>query len=66
MSATFTICRRGLAEALLRHTFSEFARRGLKRVALNVDAESPTGAFRVYERAGMHRARTNVILKKQG
>jgi ribosomal protein S18 acetylase RimI-like enzyme len=56
--------RRGLAQALLRHTFAEHASRGLKRVGLGVDAESPTGAVRVYERAGMHVARTNQIFKK--
>lgn len=56
--------QRGLAQALLRHTFAEYARRGLERVGLGVDAESPTGAVRVYERAGMHVARTNLILEK--
>jgi ribosomal protein S18 acetylase RimI-like enzyme len=56
--------QRGLAQALLRHAFGEYARRGLDRVGLGVDAESPTGAVRVYERAGMHVARTNLILEK--
>jgi mycothiol synthase len=55
---------RGLAQALLRHTFAEYASRGLDRVGLGVDAENPTGAVRVYERAGMHVARTNLILEK--
>jgi mycothiol synthase len=55
---------RGLAQALLRHTFVECASRGLERVGLGVDAENPTGAVRVYERAGMHVARTNLILEK--
>lgn len=56
--------QRGLAQALLRHTFGEYASRGLERVGLGVDAQSPTGAVRVYERAGMHVARTNLILEK--
>jgi mycothiol synthase len=56
--------QRGLAQALLRHTFAEYARRGLDRVGLGVDAENPTGAVRVYERAGMHVSRTNLILEK--
>ena len=56
--------QRGLAQALLRHAFGEYARRGLARVGLGVDAQSPTGAVRVYERAGMHVARTNLILEK--
>jgi mycothiol synthase len=56
--------QRGLALALLRQTFVECASRGLGRVGLGVDAENPTGAVRVYERAGMHVARTNLILEK--
>ncbi len=58
--------RRGVGQALLRHAFAEFARRGLTAVGLGVDAENPTGAVRVYERAGMHVERTNLILEKQG
>jgi mycothiol synthase len=46
--------RRGVGEALLRHSFVEFDRRGFSRVALGVEADSPTGAPRLYERAGMH------------
>jgi mycothiol synthase len=45
--------RRGLGEALLRRAFRELHARGLRRVGLGVDAESPTGATRLYERAGM-------------
>lgn len=45
--------RRGLGSALLRHAFGELARRGIQRVQLSVDADSPTGATRLYERAGM-------------
>jgi mycothiol synthase len=56
--------QRGLAQALLRRTFGECASRGLGRVGLGVDAENPTGAVRVYERAGMHVSRTNLILEK--
>ena len=44
---------RGIASALLRHAFATFARRRLKRVRLNVDAENVTGATAVYERVGM-------------
>ena len=56
--------QRGLAQALLQQTFDECASRGMSRVGLGVDAENPTGAVRVYERAGMHVARTNLILEK--
>jgi mycothiol synthase len=46
--------RRGLGELLLRTAFVEFASRGETRVGLGVDAESETGATRLYERVGMH------------
>jgi mycothiol synthase len=55
---------KGLGQALLRHTFAEFANRGFKAVGLGVDAENPTGAVRVYERAGMHVERTNLIFER--
>ena len=45
--------KRGLGEALLRHAFGEFHRRARKGVGLGVDAESLTGATRLYERVGM-------------
>jgi mycothiol synthase len=46
--------KRGIGLALLRHAFAEFYRRGQPRVGLGVDAQNPTGATRLYERAGMH------------
>jgi mycothiol synthase len=46
--------KRGLGLALLRHSFNEFYRRGKRKVGLGVDAESLTGAVRLYENAGMH------------
>lgn len=46
--------RRGLALALLQHSFLELWRRGKSRVGLGVDAQSLTGATRLYEKAGMH------------
>ncbi len=45
--------KHGLGHALLLHSFGEFYRRGVNTVGLGVDAESPTGATRLYERAGM-------------
>ena len=44
--------RQGLGLALLHHAFDEFWRRGIRHVRLSVDAESPTGAPRLYERVG--------------
>lgn len=46
--------RRGLGRALLQESFHRFARRGETKAALGVDGENPTGATRLYERAGMH------------
>jgi mycothiol synthase len=45
--------RCGLGLALLRHSFGTFHTRGRQRVGLAVDSQSPTGATRLYERAGM-------------
>lgn len=45
--------RRGLGEALLVHSFGALHRRGPCRIVLGVDAESLTGATRLYERVGM-------------
>jgi mycothiol synthase len=45
---------RGSAQALLLASFGEFWRRGERTVQLGVDASSPTGAVRLYERVGMH------------
>ena len=53
---------RGLGEALLRAAFAEFHRRGAETVGLKVDADNPTGAVRLYERVGMTRDRTYVML----
>jgi mycothiol synthase len=57
--------RKGLGEALLLHSFGEFRRRGYSRATLGVDASSPTGATRLYERAGMRVYRETVFLERQ-
>jgi mycothiol synthase len=56
--------RRGLGQALLRHVFGEFYRRGVTDVALGVDAENPTGATRLYERVGMSMVRRHATYEK--
>jgi mycothiol synthase len=56
--------RRGVGLALLRTAFAEMRRRGIPRCELGVDAENPTGATRVYERAGMHVAYSWEFWKK--
>ena len=57
--------RRGIAEALLKTAFAEFFRRGERKVGLGVDAESPTGATRVYERAGMRTLWHAIVYEKE-
>lgn len=57
--------RRGVALALLHHSFRELGRRGKRRVALGVDGSSLTGAVRLYERAGMHVERERVLFEKE-
>ncbi len=49
--------KQGLGLALLHHSFGEFYKRGIRHVELSVDAENLTGATRLYERAGMQRAK---------
>jgi mycothiol synthase len=56
--------RRGLGFALLLHGFGQLYARGQHRIALGVDAENPTGATRLYERAGMHQAFEAVVYEK--
>ena len=57
--------KRGLGIALLRHAFVELYTRGQSRIGLGVDAENPTGATRLYERAGMHVAWASILLEKR-
>lgn len=44
---------RGVGRALLLDAFASYAAAGIRRVALGVDAENPTGATQLYESAGM-------------
>jgi ribosomal protein S18 acetylase RimI-like enzyme len=57
--------RKGIGLALLHHAFGEFYRRGLYDVYLGVDAQSLTGATRLYERAGMHIVRQAYTYEKE-
>ena len=56
---------RGLGLALLRHALAEYHRRDVRKVALSVDAESITGAPRLYGRAGMHVRESYAIYLKE-
>ena len=57
--------KRGLGLALLRHALAEYQRRSVHKVALSVDAESITGAPRLYGRAGMRVRESYVIHLKE-
>lgn len=57
--------KRGLGEALLLHSFGEFHKRGKDVIGLGVDAENPTGATRLYQKAGMYVAAEYVIYEKE-
>jgi mycothiol synthase len=57
--------RRGLGRALLLHSFHELGRRGCHAVGLGVDAESLTGANRLYKNAGMRVVRRSDIYEKK-
>jgi ribosomal protein S18 acetylase RimI-like enzyme len=56
--------RQGLGHALLLHSFRAFRLRGWTRGTLGVDASSPTGATRLYERAGMSIYRDTLFLER--
>jgi mycothiol synthase len=56
--------RHGLGMALLRNAFGLFHERGERQVGLGVDAGSPTGATRLYERAGMHVVEQTAVYRK--
>jgi ribosomal protein S18 acetylase RimI-like enzyme len=55
---------RGLAKALLLHSFREFHRRGERRVGLGVDSENATGATKLYESVGMVVDQEQVVWEK--
>jgi mycothiol synthase len=44
---------KGIAKTLLRYSFADLARRGLKEMTLTVDSDNATGATRLYESVGM-------------
>lgn len=55
---------RGIARALLRHSFREFYRRGEREVGLVVDSYNRTGARQLYESVGMRVARQHDSYRK--
>jgi mycothiol synthase len=57
--------KQGLGMALLMHSFGDFYKRGMQTVGLGVDAQNPTGATRLYQKAGMQIAAEYVIYEKE-
>lgn len=57
--------KQGVGAALLGNAFGRFWERGERSVGLGVDAASDTGAFRLYERAGMAPVLGWVIYEKE-
>jgi GNAT superfamily N-acetyltransferase len=56
--------RKGVGRALMLHAFADFRRRGMRGASLGVDAESLTGAQRLYTSVGMHVARESDIFER--
>jgi ribosomal protein S18 acetylase RimI-like enzyme len=56
--------QRGIARALLLETFGELYRRHRRWVALGVDADSLTGATRLYESVGMRVRERHAQMRK--
>jgi ribosomal protein S18 acetylase RimI-like enzyme len=57
--------KRGLGLALLRQALQEFTKRQIHRVGLSVDASNPTGATRLYEKAGMSVVHQYILFEKE-
>lgn len=57
--------RSGLGLALLQHSFGALYQRGRRKAGLGVDADSLTGATRLYEKAGMYVARQFINYEKE-
>lgn len=56
---------RGIASALLVKSLQSFQAEGLSRAALDVDAENPTGALRLYEKHGFTIAKESIHFVKK-
>lgn len=56
--------RRGLARALMYHALGEFYRHGTRRVITDTDADSFTGADRLYQQVGMRIYRREHLYEK--
>lgn len=57
--------KHGLGLALLHWSFGKFYQRGTTSIGLSVDAANPTGATRLYQRAGMQAMSEFVMFEKE-
>ncbi len=57
--------RKGLANALLHHTFRAFWLRDIPTITLSVDASNRTGATDLYQKAGMQVTRHLMLYEKE-
>lgn len=57
--------KKGLGMALLKHSFADFYKRGMKTIGLGTDSQNSTGATRLYEKAGMRVASEFVTFEKE-
>lgn len=57
--------QRGLGLGLLRRSLQAFEARQVQKVGLSVDAASPTGATRLYEKAGMAVVHQYILFEKE-
>ena len=57
--------KKRLGYSLLIRSFGEFYKRGTKSIGLGVDAQNPTGATRLYQKAGMVPASEFVTYEKE-
>jgi mycothiol synthase len=55
----------GIASALIRRSLASFAAAGAAGAGLDVDADNPTGAVRVYTTLGFRPTETSIIFSKQ-
>jgi mycothiol synthase len=56
---------RRLAQALLSAAFAGFRAEGLQRAVLDVDSDSPTGAFDLYEHVGFTQASRSAVYERE-
>jgi len=57
--------QKGVGYSILMQSFGEFYKRGTKTIGLGVDAQNPTGATRLYAKAGMYAASEFVTYEKE-